>query len=189
MLFSLSKRPCSGSTLAYMLVTALAVMVTWMVHELAHWTVSEWLGYKTILTLNSAYLQAGIYDEVWHLMLVSAAGPAVTLIQAAMVFGHLVYRGWVKFFYPFLFVPFYMRMLAGLMNFFNLNDEGRISSYWNMGTFTLPIIVFGCLLLMVWYIAKKYKPGWKLQILTLLTVVVVSSLLILADQVFPIRLL
>lgn len=173
----------------YLPTVGVAVAITWLTHEFGHWTVSEILGYDTVMSLNSAYPSGGVYQESWHALLISAAGPAVTLLQALLVFGHLLYRGWNQYLYPFLFVPFYMRLLAGCMNVINLNDEGRIGSELGIGTFTLPLLVSVLLLVMVVMVSKKFSPGRKFQIITLLLVMITSSIWILADQFLGIRLI
>lgn len=176
-------------TAGYILAAAGAVFITWLLHEFAHWAVSEWwFGYETVLTLNSAYPVAGKHEEAWHSIVISAAGPLITLGQAVVVFG-LLKQKWNKVLYLFLFIPFYMRLLAGLMNVINLNDEGRISSYLNLGTFTMPLIISAGLFLMVYRISKKYKLDWKFQTITIGFVMLASSVLILADQFFGIRIL
>jgi len=82
-----------------------------------------------------------------------------------------------------------MRVLAGLMNAINVNDEGRVSQYLGIGTFTLSLIVSGLLLFMVYNVSKKYTLNWKFQLGTYLIVMVVSSILILSDQFFQIRII
>ncbi|VAW31659.1 hypothetical protein MNBD_CHLOROFLEXI01-4491 [hydrothermal vent metagenome] len=125
----------------------------------------------------------------WHKIIISAAGPIVTILQALIVFLFLKSRDWNKFLYPFLFTAFYMRLLAGLMNFINPNDEGRIGIFLEIGIFTLPIIVSGLLFIMVYRISKKYNLNWKFQLATTVIVMVASSILILSDQFFGIRIL
>ena len=82
-----------------------------------------------------------------------------------------------------------MRFLAGLMNFINVNDEGRVSQYLGIGTFTLSIIVSGLLFFMVYKISKKYSLNWKFQLGTYLIVMIASSILILSDMFFGIRII
>jgi len=125
----------------------------------------------------------------WHKITIAAAGPIVTILQGLVVFIILKTSGWNKFLYPFLFTTFYMRFLAGLMNFVKLNDEGRISSFLEIGTFTLPIIVSGILYFLVHKISIKYALNLKFQIWTILFVMFFSSLIILFDQSYHIVLI
>src|SRR5687767_6517996 len=122
----------SKITFQYVLIAAVAVFITWILHEGAHWAMGEALGYNMTLNLNTVSLANGAYrnnDE--HI--VSAAGPLFTLLQAILVY-FLLQRTNRLNWYPFLFVPLYMRIMAGLLNFINLNDEGRISKALGLGT-------------------------------------------------------
>lgn len=127
-------------TFRYGMLVLVAVIFTWLIHEFAHWATSELLGYKATMSLNGSGLESGGYHKDWHRILTSGVGPFITLLQATGAFIFLKSGKWIKSLYPFLFTAFYMRLLAGLMNFINLNDEGRISSYFGIGTFTLPLI-------------------------------------------------
>lgn len=82
-----------------------------------------------------------------------------------------------------------MRFLAGLMNFINLNDEGRISVFLNLGIFTLPILVSGLLFYMTYKVSVKWSLGWPFQLYTTLSIMLISSALILADQFIGIQII
>lgn len=166
-----------------------AVSFTWFSHEFAHWLTGELMTYKMIMTLNGTYPASRKYDDDFHAFIISAAGPIVTIIQALIVFVIFNLKGWFKYLYPFLFIPFYMRLLAGLMNFINLNDEGRIGEYFGIGVFTLPLLVSAFLFYMVYKISHKYDIDWKFQTITTIMVMVFSSALILADQFLKVRIL
>ena len=176
-------------TLKYVLVGIVAVIFTWFIHEFAHWLTSEFLGYETIMRINGTSSVNGENPTDWHKNYISASGPIVTFLQGLIVFIILNSRNWNKYFYLFLFTAFYMRLLAGLMNFVNQNDEGRISTFLKIGTFTLPVIVSGLLFFMVCRISKKYDLNRKFQFWTTLIIMIVSSILILSDQFLKIRIL
>jgi len=176
-------------TIKYILAGIIAVIFTWIIHEFAHWLTSELYGYETIMRLNGTSPVNGENPTDLHKIVISASGPIVTVMQGLIVFLVLKSRKWNKYLYLFLFTAFYMRFLAGLMNFINLNDEGRISVFLEIGTFTLPIIVSGFLFFMVYKISRKYKLNWKFQLWTTIIVMVASSFLILSDQFFGIRII
>ncbi len=176
-------------TFKYFLAISAAVFFTWVVHEFAHWLTANLLGYESIMQLNGTFYADGEKPTEWHKILVSASGPIMTILQGLVIFLLLKYREWNKYLYPLLFTAFYMRFLAGLINFINLNDEGRISEFLGIGTFTLSIIVSGLLFYMVFKISRKYNLNLKFQVLTTLLVMVTSSILILSDMYFGIRLL
>lgn len=176
-------------TFKYLLACIVAVILTWIIHEFTHWITSESLGYESILSLNSVSPMSGQKWTDLDNVYISASGPLITIIQAVIVFMFLNNRNWNKSFYPFLFTPLYMRLLAGGMNFINPNDEGRISEYFGLGVFTLSILVSMILFFLVYKISNKYKLSWKFNTWTTIIVMVVSSILILLDQILHIRIL
>lgn len=176
-------------TIKYILTGILAVIFTWIIHEFAHWFTSELFGYKTIMKLNGTSPVNGENPTDLHKIFISASGPLITIIQGFIAFLFLKSRNWNKYLYLFLFTAFYMRILAGLMNFINPNDEGRISMFLEIGTFTLPIIVGGILFFMVYKISKNYKLNLKFQLWSTILIMVTSSILILSDQFYGIRIL
>lgn len=176
-------------TLRYITGAAFAVLFTWVLHEFTHWLASELLGYKAIMKLNSVSPLKGQELTEWHKVYISASGPVITILQAVVAFILLNKKGWSKFVYLFLFIPLYMRSLAGLLNFINPNDEGRISEFLGIGLFTLSILVSGFLFFLVYKISKKYDVSMKFNFWTTILVMVMSSILILSDQFLGIRIL
>ncbi|MCE7993002.1 MAG: hypothetical protein HEP71_13525 [Roseivirga sp.] len=177
------------SSLRYAGVVLFAVCFTWGIHELTHWFVAIALGYDAVMTLNTVYLQSGEYQQDWHWILVSAVGPLITIGQACLVYRWLIKKGWNPNLYPFLLLTLYTRLLAGVMNLFNLNDEGRISHFLGIGDFTLSIVVSAFLGVLVYKVSKQHKPGWRYQLFTIILIMIFSSILILGDQALDIVLL
>ncbi|MEM7353538.1 MAG: hypothetical protein AAF657_22260 [Acidobacteriota bacterium] len=172
----------------YFAWVAASVALTWLIHELAHWATGTLLGYRMYMTLNSAGLAAGEYEIAWHGLAVSSAGPVITLLQAGVVF--LILRKTpIAALYPFLFVPFYMRLLAGALNLIHLNDEGRVGQALGLGTYTIPAIVSLVLLGLVIQASRRAGLEARFQAGTTLAVMFFSSILILLDQFQKIRLL
>lgn len=171
----------------YFFVTALAVLLSWLIHEGAHWGMGQLLGYKMHMTLNTAS-PTQAFTSLTHENLVSAAGPIVTLLQAVVVFILLRLR-WLKKLYPFLVVCLYMRLLAAGISFLNPNDEARISASLGIGTFTLPLLVSTVLFLLVYSISRQYRLSKKFNIGTVLLIMLFASILVLADQFFSIPIL
>lgn len=172
----------------YILVTALAVPATWLLHEGTHWAAGTALGYDMALTLNTGYAVNGLYDNDRHYQLISAAGPLVTLLEALVVF--IFMRRRKKYLlYPFLVTCFYMRLLAGLLSFVNPNDEARISEALGIGRFTLPVLMTALLLVLVYKTSRRYRFRTRFNATTIALVILFSSIIILSDQFFHIRLL
>jgi hypothetical protein len=164
----------------YTLVTLVAVVASWELHEFAHWLAGSLLGYEMKMTLNTTYPAMGYYLNN-DAMLVSAAGPLITLVQA-FVFYFLLKRTASIIWFPFLFVCFYMRLLAAALSFVNLNDEARISHDLGWGTFTLPVVVTALLFYLVFRTVKERKISAGMVLLTTLLTLLISSAIILTDQ-------
>jgi hypothetical protein len=175
-------------TLKYVLAIFFSVAATWIVHEFAHWCVGTALGNDMVMTLNACYPVTGKYGEPWHANIISIAGPIITLAQATL-FYFLLRKGSSFLVFPFLFLPLYMRTLAGVMNFINLNDEGRVSQAMGIGTLTLPFLFFGILLYFNVDVWSKRKDKPRLIIATLLFTMLFSSVLILSDQFLGIKII
>ncbi len=172
----------------YIFVTFSAVIVSWLIHEFAHWSTGEILGNEMRMTLNKCYPQAGKYAEDWHGTIISAAGPVITLIQA-FIFYALLRRSSNKLLFPFLLTSLYMRTLAGAVSFINLNDEGRVSRDLGLGPFVLPLLVFGILFYLVYSTVTTKRYDTKFITMTTLLIMLFSSILILLDQAFKITVL
>lgn len=172
----------------YVLISLAAVFLTFFLHELSHWLAGEALGYSMKMTLNSASLMEGQYRNKSDEQIVSAAGPLFTILQAIVVY-FILRRTKNIHLYPFLFAPLYMRILAGALNFINLNDEGRISKYLGLGTFTLSILVCSFLFFLVFKISRQNNYIAKFQIINVVLTMVFSSVLVLADQFLHVRII
>lgn len=172
----------------YILVFGIAVFSTWILHELAHWAVGECLGYKMAMSLNSGHSISEQYVNNLDYQIISAAGPVFTMLEAILIF-ILMNQRMRLMLYPFLFTCFYMRLFATVISIRRPNDEARISSAMGIGKFTLPIIVTGILLLLVYQISRKYRFDAKFNLANLGLVILFSSMIILLDMYFKIRLL
>ncbi len=178
----------NAKSLAYIAVCAVAVFLSFFLHEFSHWLMGEALGYKMALTLNSAYPLNYFYLKSWHQMAISAAGPVFTIIQA-MSFYCIIDRSRKASLFPFVFIPLYMRLLGGVLNLFNLNDEGRISRDLGVGTYTLSVAVCLLLFYLVYRISINQKYTLKFNMVTLFWTIIFSSILILSDMYLILRII
>jgi len=82
-----------------------------------------------------------------------------------------------------------MRFMAGFMNVFKPNDEGRVSEFLGIGLYTLSLLV--CILLFFWIYStsKEHRLSKKFNGFTFLLIILYSSALILLDQFLVPRLL
>ncbi|ANE51301.1 hypothetical protein [Flavisolibacter tropicus] len=172
----------------YILITLAAVVLSWVLHELAHWATGTFLGYQMAMTLNTAYAVDASGTSNAHAQIISAAGPLLTLLEALLVFG-IMHNRPAQALYAFLFTCFYTRLLATGISFLNLNDEARISKALGVGTFTLPLIMTAILFVLLFRTSASYGFSKRFNLATLGLIILFSSILILSDQYFKIRLL
>ena len=172
----------------YILLTAVAVFLSFELHELAHFFICEYLGNKMAMTLNSGYPFNGFYLEKWQYTVVSAAGPLFTILQA-LIFYFLLKKINNYYLYPWLLIAFFMRFSAMVLSFRNPNDEARISTSLGLGKFTLPLLVSTFLFFLVFKINQKYSYTKRFNLISVLLIIFFYSAIILIDQYFHIRLL
>lgn len=158
----------------------LAVPLTFLVHEFAHWLAGEWLGYTMHMTLNGASAADGQFRSVSDEALVSAAGPLITFVQGLIAFWMVRSRAWIQA-YAFLFVAWFMRFAAAAVSVVHPNDEARISQILGAGTWTVPVIVVVALLALAGSASRRMKVGWKVNLASFLICGVAVAVVVLLD--------
>ena len=159
-----------------------AGFITFALHEGGHWLAAVLLGHEAFYGLNSAGAR-GAVGTVDH-MIISAAGPAVTVVQALAGLWLVQARGsaaaWV-----FLFWAAFMRFMASVMTLFLPNDEARISEWLGWGLWTLPVIVTGALFLLLASGSRRLSVSWKALALTWVTASIAVSAVVGLDMIMP----
>jgi len=156
-----------------------AGFVTFAVHEGGHWLAALLLGHEAFYGLNSAGARGavGTVDQ----MIISAAGPAVTVVQALVALWLVQARAsaaaWV-----FLFWAAFMRFMASVMTLFHANDEARISDWLGWGLWTLPVLVTVALVGLLVLGTLRLRVGWKTLALTWLVASVAVSAVVGLDM-------
>lgn len=157
-----------------------AGFVTFVLHEGGHWLAAVLLGHEAYFGLNSAGAR-GTVSTVDH-MIISAVGPAVTVVQALVALWLVQARAsaaaWV-----FLFWAAFMRFMATVISLFNANDEARISEWLGWGMWTLPAIVTVALFGLLVVGSLRLKVGWKTLVLTWVVSSVAVSAVVGLDMV------
>jgi len=176
-------------SIKYILLIFVAVMFTWIFHEFGHWLSYKLMGFEPYLSLNKVGIRGNDLPNTTQYLWATAAGPIITLLQAIVAYLILTQKGWNKYVYPFVLIPFYMRFLAGIMNIISPNDEGVISLHFGLGLFTISILLSLLLFGLVHAVSKKYQLTPKFHLWTTLLVMLFSSLVIVSDQYFRVELL
>lgn len=160
----------------------IAGFITFALHEGGHWLAATLLGYDAYFGLNSAGTRA-VVTLADH-ALISAAGPAVTVLQAVIALALVQARGsaaaWV-----FLFWAAFMRLMATVISLFNPNDEARISDWLGWGPWTLPLVVTGGLIVLLAIGSRRAGASWKTLVLSWLVASVAVSAVVGLDMIIP----
>ena len=143
-------------------VFALVAVATYLIHEAAHWLVGAALGYPVSYGINSVI--PGSPMTTGDHILMSAAGPAVTVLTALIAFTIVLRRDSLTA-YAVLYFALFMRVIAAGVSVFNLNDEARISDMLGLGPWTLPGIVILILLIPTVIASRHLRLSWKVNVL------------------------
>ena len=153
------KKPRRTSA-AFYGVLAFATIATTVFHESAHFGMGLALGHEMAMSFNQTHAVSAASVSARDAMLIAAAGPAVTISQAAIAF--VLIRGRAQMMaYPFLFAAWFMRFAAAIVSLSHPNDEARLSIDLLGGMWWLPAAVVLGLLVLVWSASRRLKLGWK----------------------------
>jgi hypothetical protein len=164
------------------LLVALAgvLVLTFVLHEAAHWAMGIALGHDMVVGLNGAGTRAAAGVSARDAFLISAAGPFVTIVQALVAF-QLARSRASTLAYAAVFAACFMRFAAAVVSVAHPNDEARLSLALGWGTWTVPALVVAGLLALTWSASRRLGIGWRTNVLLYLTAsVVVAALVALA---------
>jgi hypothetical protein len=170
-------RPVRGSFYAWFALIAIA---TYVVHEAAHWIVGAALGYPVSYGINSVI--PGTPMTVGDHLMMSAAGPAVTVVTAMIAFYFVMRRESLSA-YAVLYFALFMRVIAAGVSVFNLNDEARISDMLGFGPWLLPGLVIGALLVPTIIASRHLRLSWKINALAYVVSSLVAAAVVGLDMV------
>lgn len=159
---------------------ALLAVVAYLIHEAAHWIVGAALGYPVSYGINSV-ISASPMTAGDH-MLMSAAGPAVTVVTALIAF-YFVMRQESLIGYAVLYFALFMRVIAAGVSVLNLNDEARISDMLGFGPWLLPGLVVLVLLIPTVIASRHLRLSWKVNALAYVVSSLVAAAVVGLDMV------
>lgn len=162
-------------------VFAVIAVATYLIHEAAHWLVGTALGYPMSFGINS--VRPGSAMTATDHLLMSAAGPAVTILTSLFAFV-LVMRRQSLTAYAVLYFALFMRVIAAGVSLLNLNDEARISDMLGWGPWALPSVVILVLLIPTVIASRHLRLSWKVNVLAYLVSSLVSAAVVGLDMVF-----
>lgn len=155
---------------------------SFIAHEGAHALAGQLLGYDMAMTLNRAWPRAGGYASATHAQLVTAAGPAFTIVQgligAALVRWR---RRGAHAAYAALFAATFMRFAAACVSLVHPNDEARLSLDWGLGHWSVPAVVVLGLLILTIDASRRLRLGWRTNVLAYVTCSLVCAVVVGSD--------
>jgi hypothetical protein len=149
--------PRKRTGIGFYLLAFVAGFVTFALHEGGHWLAATLLGHEAHFGLNRAGARDAV--EAGHMVLITAAGPAVTVVQGLIAFALVQARrsaaAWI-----WLFWAAFMRLMATVISLWNPNDEARLSAHFGLGDWTLPIVVSGALVVLLAVGSRRIGARW-----------------------------
>ena len=161
------------------LLLVLAFFVTNLIHESAHWLMGAALGFDMQFGLNGVRYLSPILP--WQRALADAAGPIVTIVQGVIAYMLLARTAAPKAF-AFLYAAAFMRLVAGLVSVMHPNDEARVSMFFGLGKWTLPVLVAAGLIWLAIRGSKRLELTWKDQLACYLVASLATSAIVGLDR-------
>lgn len=171
--------------LSFYLTMFVVVIVTMVLHEIAHWVAGEALGYDMYFQLTKAGLVDGTWRNDYEQALVSIAGPVFTF-WLGLVGAWLAIVKKVRFGYELIFTAFMQRAIAmGLSAFTIPNDEARVSLFLGLDWWVVPLVFVVPLLALTVWASRALKFGFVVNFMCYVTVSLAFTLVVFADGQLP----
>jgi len=123
--------------------------LTYIFHELGHWTFGELFGNDMTLSLNNSAPQTGHFiddsDALWS----AIGGPLFTMLQA-LIFLLLTWLTKSIYAYSFTFFAVFLRFFSIVFGGINLQDEARIAAMLDMNKYLVAAITLSILFFILW---------------------------------------
>lgn len=169
---------------AFLYVFIISIL-TFILHEGAHFSAAVLLGYEPIATINHVNLLPGEeYKTAAHAALVSIAGPVLTVAQGLVGALIAILSRSVIAFYAAL-VAFFHRATAAAVSFTSANDEMRVANFLELWPWTLFAVTVGIGLIAAVMAAKAVKPGWARFTGAWVGFSTATTLVVLGESLFP----
>ena len=165
----------------FYLLLPLAVLATTLLHEAGHWLMGTALGHPMRMSLNEAGPVPGYTLPGNDLLLIAAAGPLVTVMQAVIAWVLIRGRNSAMA-YAFLFSAWFMRFAAAFVSLSHPNDEARISLVLLGGQWWLPGIVVAGLSALLWSAARWLGISWKKNLFCYLICSLTTAVIVFGDR-------
>lgn len=179
-----SSRANRSAVLPTGLVAFVVVIVLNLVHEAGHGLAGKAMGYDVIVRTNHATIASGKFNSVADSLIMSAAGPLVTIAIAlvALLFarrGSVLAAGIVL-------AALVSRLIAAVVSLNYPNDEARISLALGLGKWTLFAGVILLLGLLTASALRGKRLGWRWYLGAYIGASLGTALVVLGEPWFPV---
>jgi hypothetical protein len=117
-----------------------AAYLSYLFHELGHWSVGEILGNEMAYSLNYAWPKSGGYVHPNDGVLVSMGGPAFSIVQSLIAL-LIIEKYHTVNAYPFAFFPMFSRYFSLVLGGFEKQDEAQIAIMLGTWRYLVALIV------------------------------------------------
>lgn len=175
-------RPPRRIPIAFYAVLAAACPLTFVLHEGGHWLAGTLLGHAMRFSLNAVVTASGTSASTLDALMITGAGPLVTLLQGIVAF-LLVRRRNALMAYAFLFAAWFMRFAAALVSIVNPNDEARMGLQLGLDAWMLPTAIVLVLLALTGLGARRLGVGWRTNVASYLDCSVLFAAIVFGSAV------
>lgn len=162
--------PISKPHVSTIFPSLISAWFTYFIHEVFHWLGYTYFKIKTLFKLNTIeLLDQSQFISDSKLLIIQGAGVFITFFQAlcCYLFLRKTKNIWLN---ALLISAFELRFLAGILNFLNPSDEGKMSLILNLPKHTISVIVISVMGGFIYQIIITNKPPKKEFLSTLLFV-------------------
>ncbi len=153
--------------------------ITYLVHEGAHRIVGRAVGLDVAFSLNGVTPIGGATQD--QALAMSAAGPAITYVQALIAY--LAVRRLAS---PVAFVVLlwaaFMRVVATGISIVLPNDEARVGLALGLGYWTVPLVASGLLCALAWSAARAFHLRVRDYLICYVLLSVVTAAIVFGDR-------
>lgn len=130
--------------------------ISYLFHELGHWSVGEVLGNRMVFSLNYVWPKDGHYIREGQDLYVLLGGPSFSILEAIIAL-LIIERTKALYAYPLAFFPMFNRIFSLLFGGFSKQDEAKIALLIDTGSYAVAMIVVAILLSIVIRCSYKLK--------------------------------
>jgi hypothetical protein len=162
-----------------------AAYVSYLFHELGHWSVGELLGNEMAYSLNYAWPKSGSYVHASDGVLASMGGPAFSIVQSLIAL-LIIERYRTLNAYPFAFFPMFSRYFSLLLGGFEKQDEAYIALMLGVWKYLVALIVLVTLTAIVARCSSRLRIGLRKNMFVITGSTVCELLVIGTYKLFPV---